>query len=135
MPAAAEGFIELHQGDELVPLGRGQFQFGGEELAVGVQHGQEGFEPAFKAFFSRLGIIMIALDQGFLLLPEFLEFGMGDEAVGDFPEGLAHGELVEDQGLFLLGLGGPEDGKVVAGDGPAEGLEKTAAWYKEMGWL
>ena len=40
---------------------------------------------------------------------------MGHQAIRHFPEGLAHGELAQDQRLFLLGLGGLEGNVVITG--------------------
>jgi len=86
------------------------------------------------------GIILVAPDQQLLLLPEFPKLGVRHQAVGHLPEGGSHGELVQGQGLLLLGLGGLEGEDVLAAgenglesrgpDGPDSG-----SWHEQAGQI
>lgn len=104
LPAAAEGFVELDDGGELVAAGLGERDLGGKKKLLGLQQ----FEIAGVARgVPLLGIfdrILIGADGAFLLTSRFGQFLTLRQGVGDLGERIERGLLIPELRFFPRGF-------------------------------
>ncbi len=115
LPASAEGAVEGDDAEEFLEACLGEADFGGEEFLFVVEDFEVAGDAALVADRGEVGGLAIGLGAEFLAGTEFAGSLVGDEAIGDFAEGVLDGFLVEGEGFLEAGLGELE----VAAEGAA----------------
>ncbi len=124
LPAAAQGAVELDEGEGFVLLGADQVELGGEEVGVCGEDFEVGGSAALVANASEAGRVLGGGDEFGLFFAGGALFLDSDEGVGNVVERGDDGFLVVEDHLLLLAFGELElAAEAAAGE---EGLRESA---------
>ena len=105
LPAAAEGRVELDEGEGFVLLRGDEIELRGEEVGVGGEDLEVAGGSALVTDAGEARGVLCGGDELLLLFASVAGFLGGDERVGDVAEGAEDGLLIVEDQLFFLRLG------------------------------
>ena len=105
LPAAAERFVDLHQGEQFVEPSLREAEFGGQVVGFVGEHFEVIRGAGLVTLSGKLRRILGGVSQEFLLRAEFLIFLIGDQGVGNVAKRALNRLLVGQDGFLLLRLG------------------------------